>query len=144
VLRRLIQAGTRITQFGQQGTPGADADDPVARARGEADSIARTGRAHDPEATTLAGGRGGCVARRERGDAGGNVVPVPYADLADKLVGGGFAPGQLVVIAGRPGHGKTTIALDIMRHAAKKGKRVLFHSLEMTRDELDIKLAAAE
>lgn len=144
VLRRLIQAGTRITQFGQQATPGADVDDLVERARDEVDSIARTGSAHDPEVTTLADGLAGFLDRLERGDAVGNVVPVPYADLADKLVGGGFAPGQLVVIAGRPGHGKTTVALDIMRHAAKKGMRVLFHSLEMTRDELDIKLAAAE
>lgn len=144
VLRRLIQAGARITQFGQQATPGADVDDLVERARDEVDSIVRTGSAHDPEVTTLADGLAGFLDRLERGDAVADVIPVPYADLADKLVGGGFAPGQLVVIAGRPGHGKTTIALDIMRHAAKKGKRVLFHSLEMTRDELDIKLAAAE
>src|SRR5690606_24107235 len=129
VLRRLIQAGTRITQFGQQATPGADVDDLVERARDEVDSIVRTGSAHDPEVTTLADGLAGFLDRLERGDAVADVIPVPYADLADKLVGGGFAPGQLVVIAGRPGHGKTTIALDIMRHAAKRGKRVLFHSL---------------
>lgn len=59
VLRRLIQAGARITQFGQQATPGADVDDLVERARDEVDSIARTGSAHDPEVTTLADGSPG-------------------------------------------------------------------------------------
>jgi replicative DNA helicase len=45
-------------------------------------------------------------------------------------------PGDLVVVAGRPGMGKTAFALEIARRASKSGSRVLFVSLEMTKKEL--------
>jgi replicative DNA helicase len=45
-------------------------------------------------------------------------------------------PGRLVVLAGRPGMGKTRVALASMLHAARAGSRVLFFSLEMTAQEL--------
>src|SRR5690606_16436355 len=93
------QAGARIAQFGQQATPGADVDDLVERARDEVDSIVRAGSAHDPEVTTLADGLAGFLDRLERGDAVADVIPVPYADLADKLVGGGGVEGGGVAAA---------------------------------------------
>ena len=48
----------------------------------------------------------------------------------------GFAPSQLVVIAGRPGCGKTALALNIAHRAVKKGQPVGFFSLEMGASEL--------
>lgn len=44
---------------------------------------------------------------------------------------GGFGRGYLVILAGRPSMGKTTIALSAMRQAAKRGTCALFFSLEM-------------
>ena len=44
-------------------------------------------------------------------------VPFPLDGL-NKLTGNGLTPGKLVVIAGHTGHGSTTLALDIARHAA--------------------------
>jgi replicative DNA helicase len=62
----------------------------------------------------------------------------------DRL-GPGFLPGGLYVIAGRPGMGKTSLALDLTRHVAVELKRpVGVFSLEMRCDELGLKLGAAE
>jgi replicative DNA helicase len=60
-------------------------------------------------------------------------------------LGPGFLPGGLYVIAGRPGMGKTSLALDLTRHVAVELKRpVGVFSLEMRSDELGLKLGAAE
>jgi replicative DNA helicase len=60
-------------------------------------------------------------------------------------LGPGLLPGGLYVIAGRPGMGKTSLALDLARHVAVELKRpVGVFSLEMRADELGIKLGSAE
>lgn len=61
----------------------------------------------------------------------------------DKLTGG-FEPGELVVIAGRPSHGKTTLAMNIAEHAMlREQQSVLVFSLEMSRAELINRMAAS-
>jgi len=55
-----------------------------------------------------------------------------------------FLPGQLIVVGARPGVGKTSIALAIMRAAAEAGTGVFLASLEMTRGEIAERLIAAE
>lgn len=82
--------------------------------------------------------------RFNNGDATTHFIPTGFYDLDDRL-GGGFAPGQMIIIAGRPGMGKTTLALDIGRNAALLAdKTVMFFSLEMGRTELMHKMLAAE
>lgn len=51
----------------------------------------------------------------------------------------GMQNGQLVVVAARPGHGKTTFAINAARHVARDAT-ALFFSLEMSRDEMGIRL----
>lgn len=70
------------------------------------------------------------------------VVPVPYADLRS-LLDGGFRAGEVVIVAARPAVGKTVVATEISRHAALKGYRTVFVSLEMTRAEITARLTAA-
>lgn len=49
----------------------------------------------------------------------------------------GWKPGELIIVAGRPGMGKTAVALNLFtKHAAKIGKKTLFFSLEM--DDLSL------
>ena len=51
--------------------------------------------------------------------AGGQAaVPTGFADLDDLT--NGLHPGQMIIVAARPGIGKSTLALDIARHAAVK------------------------
>lgn len=57
-------------------------------------------------------------------------------ELVDEITGG-FKPGQLIIIAARPGMGKTAFALNIARNVAKTtGRGVAFFSLEMSEDEI--------
>nr|WP_231980850.1 DnaB-like helicase C-terminal domain-containing protein [Tessaracoccus coleopterorum] len=54
-------------------------------------------------------------------------------------------PGNMVIIAARPGVGKSTFAMDIARHAALHNRvPTLFVSLEMSQRELMLRLLAAE
>lgn len=73
--------------------------------------------------------------RRER--LGGRIdgLETGIESLDAKLLG--LKPGQLVVIAGRPKMGKTTLAMNIADNAAvKHGKQVLVYSLEMSVSQL--------
>lgn len=65
-------------------------------------------------------------------------------DLDAKL-DGGFRPGELCIIAGRPGMGKSTLGMDIARHASlHEGIPGLFVSLEMSLGQLALRVLAAE
>ena len=54
----------------------------------------------------------------------------------DTILGGGLIPGRLMVLGGRPGMGKSALALNMAVKAAGKGAVVLYISLEMTVKEL--------
>lgn len=60
----------------------------------------------------------------------GNRIPTGFYDL-DALLQGGYEPGDMVVIAGRPGMGKTTFVVNLLRRAIDLGEPVVFSSLEM-------------
>jgi replicative DNA helicase len=58
---------------------------------------------------------------------------------------GGLGRGRLTVLAGRPGQGKTSVALTIAQDLAiRQGRTVAFFSLEMTNRELTLKILGAE
>jgi replicative DNA helicase len=72
-----------------------------------------------------------------------NGLTTGYPDW-DRL-GPGLLPGGLYVLAGRPGMGKTSLALDLTRHVAVDlQKPVGVFSLEMRAGELGLKLTATE
>ncbi len=57
----------------------------------------------------------------------------------------GLNKAELVLLAARPGMGKTSLALNILLHAGKfSGKAVVFFSLEMSREQLGLRLIASE
>lgn len=66
------------------------------------------------------------------------VIPTGFHDVDAVL--GGFEPGQLVILAGRPRHGKTAMALQIARHATSAICRVRIQSLEMRAVQLRSRL----
>jgi len=70
-------------------------------------------------------------------------VPSGYDDL-DKMTSG-FQKQELIIIAGRPSMGKSALALNIAENAAiLHGKTVAFFSLEMSKEQLLIRLIASE
>lgn len=66
-----------------------------------------------------------------------------FAGLDELL--GGFQPADLIIVAGRPSMGKTSLALNIAQHvAAGQGACVALFSLEMAREPLVLRLLACE
>ena len=143
VLRRLVEAGTRIVQLGY-GTGMGDVDDVVDRAQQAIYDVSERRTSEDyllledlmqPTMDELEaiGSRGGSM----------TGVPTGFADL-DSLTNG-LHPGQLVIIAARPGIGKSTLGLDIARSCSvKHGMTSAIFSLEMSRTEITMRLLSAE
>ena len=70
-------------------------------------------------------------------------VPTGIKELDDTITG--LNRSDLILLAARPGMGKTSFALNIARHAAVKAdKRVAFFSLEMTKEQLVSRLLSTE
>jgi replicative DNA helicase len=70
-------------------------------------------------------------------------IPTGLAGL-DTLLGG-FQPSDLVILAARPSVGKTSLALNVALHAAvHEQKRVAIFSLEMSREQLALRLLSSE
>lgn len=76
--------------------------------------------------------------------AAGELVGTPtmFADL-DRVLGG-LRPGNLVVVAGRPSMGKSSIAFQMAHRNARNGRPVLALSMEMSRIEVLDRLMAWE
>lgn len=70
-------------------------------------------------------------------------VPTGFTDL-DRMTHG-LNRGNLIIIAGRPGMGKTSLALNISQHVAIREKRgVAIYSLEMSQQELALRVLCSE
>lgn len=71
-----------------------------------------------------------------------NLIQTGFKNIDRKIKG--FKSGDLIVVAGRPGMGKTTWALNIATSNILKGKTVLIFSLEMTNEQLIKKIISSE
>ena len=76
-----------------------------------------------------------------RDRAGRVAIPSGFAHLDSALSGGGFQPGQLVIIAARPSVGKSAFACGTAFHAARQGRKVLLFSLEMSAEQMSERVA---
>jgi len=75
----------------------------------------------------------------------GAVIGVPSGFHELDQLTTGFQNGDLVIIAGRPGMGKTSFALNVMRNAAIDNKKKIgFFSLEMASEQLAMRLLCSE
>lgn len=70
-------------------------------------------------------------------------IPTGFSKL-DKLTAG-LQPTDLIIIAGRPGMGKTSFALSILKNAALIAREpCAFFSLEMSKEQIGLRLLCAE
>jgi replicative DNA helicase len=65
-------------------------------------------------------------------------------DLLDEALNGGFRSGELVLLGGPQGLGKTTWALQVARHAVRLGRPVVMLSYEHDLQTLLVRLVALE
>ncbi len=143
VLRRLVDAGTRIAQLGYA-TDGGDVDDLVNTAQAEVYAVSerRTSEDYIPLRDVINATMDEIDAMSNRGE-GMIGVPTGFADL-DRLTNG-LHPGQMVIVAARPAIGKSTLGLDVCRAASiKSGMASVIFSLEMSRTEITMRLLSAE
>jgi len=142
VLRRLIEAGTRIAAAGYAAE--GDVEDLVNQA--QADIYAVGTQSQTDQYAPLNDSLEAAVAEMERAEErGGEMTGVPTGIYELDQLTHGLHGGQLIILAARPGVGKSTFALDIARNAAiKHGKGALFFSLEMGRAEIAMRLLSAE
>ena len=142
LLRRLVEAGTRIVQMGYQGE--GEVLDLVNNAQAEIYSVTGSETAEDyvplTEAVNTAMDEIEAASHKDGSMTG---VPPGFAEL-DELTNG-FHPGQMIIVAARPALGKSTLALDFARSAAiAHNMPAIFFSLEMGRSEIAMRLLSAE
>lgn len=141
ILRRLIETGTRIAQRGYEAE--GEVEELVNAAQSEIYSVAdestgadftRLGSALQIAADEIE------LVQKNKGLSG---IPTGFTKL-DKETNG-LHPGQLVIIAARPGLGKSTLAIDIAREAAINNKMATaIFSLEMSMAEIAMRILSAE
>ena len=143
VTRRLVEAGTWLVQQGYSG-------------QGNADTLAAMAVTQISEAVESREAKDGFTLPSEsviptlelvqasQDHHGLTGVSTGFADL-DSLTSG-LQPGQVIVVAGRPGMGKTTLAMDFARACSiRDGKPSAFISLEMNLvTELNMRILSAE
>ena len=64
-------------------------------------------------------------------------------DNVDKFAGG-LTRGEVTIIGGRPGHGKTTVMINLLSKALENGQRAMFFSRELPNSELFKKIICLE
>ncbi len=143
-LRRLVEAGTRVVQYGYAGAEGADIDEVVDRAQAEIYDVTQRRTAEDvvPLEALLQSTMDEIDAISSNGGIA-TGVPTGFADFDEVTTG--LHGGQMVIIAARPGHGKSTLALDIMRSCSIRHRMAsVIFSLEMSKSEIVMRLLSAE
>ena len=144
IMRQLIDVGGRISEIGLH--------------ESDADTDAALSRAEDLLFRIRAGrGSGDFVHIREvldtymeesaalHGPDAAHISPVATGFPGiDNLLGNGMQRSDMIVLAARPSLGKSTLAFNIARAAADSGNRVGIFSLEMSRDQIGMRLLASE
>ncbi len=142
ILRRLVEAGTRIAAMGYSGE--GEINDVVDNAQAEVYKVTdrRATEDYAPLSDIMSGvlDEIEMIGNREAGLYG---VPTGFADLDDLT--NGLHSGQMIIVAARPAMGKSTLALDFCRAASIHNNLTsCFFSLEMTRSEIMMRLLSAE
>jgi replicative DNA helicase len=142
VLRRLIDVGTQIVQLGFE-TP-QDTERAVDIAESLVYQVAQGRVTEDYHSLRdVLTGTLEAIERLHEDHREITGVPTGFPDL-DRLTSG-FQPANLIIVAARPALGKSTMGLDIARHAAvKAGVSTVVFSLEMSKTELVQRLMCAE
>lgn len=143
ILRRLVEAGTRIVQMGYS-TEGGEVDDVVNNAQAEVYAVTERRASEDylPLSEIIGPTFDEIDAAQGRGE-GMAGVPTGYSDF-DRLTNG-LHPGQMVVVAARPAIGKSVLGINVAGHAAiHHNQAAVIFSLEMSRNEITMRLLASE
>jgi replicative DNA helicase len=141
IMRRLVEAGTKIVQLGY--TVEGEVDEAVNQAQAEVHAVTERRAAEDYiQLSELLPAAFDEIEKISSGVVG-EGVKTGFKDL-DALTHG-FHAGNMIVLAARPAVGKSTLGLDIARYASiHKGDTSVIFSLEMSRSEITMRMLSAE
>nr|WP_164541043.1 replicative DNA helicase [Streptomyces abyssomicinicus] len=140
-LRRLAAAGVQIAELGYAGL--GEADDVLDRAAATLSRVTRAGERSAGTPFREVFHRAVAASEKVQQDGQPPGALTGYRGF-DSLTNG-LHPGQMVIVAGRPAMGKSTVALDLARHAAfMEDRQVVFFSLEMSEIEIGQRVISAE
>jgi replicative DNA helicase len=140
VRRRLLRAGSEVGTFALRG------DIPIEQAldSAEAEVFAvaerKMGEGLEPVGPML---KEALEKIEALGDAGGSVTGTSTGFHELDQILAGLHPENLVVVAARPGMGKSTLAINMAAHIADGKKPVALFTLEMSREEVVHRLLAS-
>ncbi len=141
ILRRLVEAGTKIVQLGYSAE--GEVDDVVDQAESEIYAVTDRRSAEDfVQLNTLLPAALDQIEKMSKGLIN-EGVKTGFKDL--DILTNGLHPGNMIVIAARPAVGKSTLGLDIARYATiHDGAPSVIFSLEMSRSEITMRMLSAE
>ena len=142
ILRNVIATGTKIVQLGYS-AEGSQAEDVVNLAQSEVYemSVGKVRQDYSPIGTVVHDTLDQLDKMQNNEIEKG--VPTGFRDIDD--VTQGLQPGQMVVVAGRPAMGKSTLGIDFARSAAlHHNMTAVVFSLEMSKVELAQRIISAE
>ena len=143
VMRQLVHAASGIANLGYEN--GSDIAETLTRAEDMLFRLRGTGAGRDfVHIREVLDQYLEDSAQVTAGLLGQSPLPIPsgFSDL-DRILGG-LQRSDLLILAARPGLGKTALALSIVRNAARDGLTSAIFSIEMSRDQLGNRLLAAE
>ena len=76
------------------------------------------------------------VSSIEQGE--GNLIRTGFLGLDD--LAGGMTRGEITIVGGRPGHGKTTFTVNLIKGFIENGRKVILFDREMTNVEMPLKV----
>lgn len=141
ILRKLIEAGTKVVQLGYAGE--GEVDDTVDKAQAEIFAVTERRASEDyVKLNTLLPEALDQIEAISRGTVVEGVM-TGFKEL--DILTNGLHPSNMIVLAARPAMGKSTLGLDIARNASihNKATSVIF-SLEMSRSEITMRMLSAE
>ena len=142
LLRRVAEAAGELTAMIQEGTSTGQDILEAAEQRIYAIRQGRAARGLVPISDVIID----VYDRLEELAASENAIPGMSTGLRDlDRAISGLNNSDLILLAARPGMGKTSMALNVLLDAGKKsGKKVAFFSLEMSREQLALRLISSE
>lgn len=143
IMRQIIRAGERISEIGYESGPDVDAS--LSKAEEMLYGV-RSGRssrdfAHIRHFLDIYMEESGALATSDANHL--SPVITGFSQM-DELLGGGLQRSDLVIVAARPSLGKSTLALNIARNAADQGFVIGVYSLEMSGEQIAMRLVSSE
>ena len=140
VMRKLLSTSNSIAEIGFESSP--DLDDSLSKAEELLFQVRSDRGSRDFQALAVLDV---FLEETTQGPDINSLAPVASGfNQFDEILGGGLQRSDLVIIAARPSLGKSSLAFNIAANAALQGNHVGIFSLEMSKEQIAVRLLSSE